>query len=206
MAKSSSSNRWLHRQKNDPFVKQAQADKYRSRAVYKLSELDQKHRLFKPGQVVFDLGAAPGSWSQYVVERVGSKGLVIAVDILDMEPIANVDFIHGDFTEQSTLDACLTRTDGAKVDIVISDMAPNISGIRDADQARSMALCELALDLAVRVLKPGGDLLLKVFQGAGLDTFKKELNEKFQRLVISKPGASRDKSRECYILARHIII
>lgn len=206
MSKSSSSNRWLQRQKNDPYVRKAQDSHYRSRAVYKLIDLDNKHRLFKPGQTVFDLGAAPGSWSQYVSEKIGSKGQLVAVDILKMDAINGVDFIQGDFTEQMTLDTCLSTMRENRADIVISDMAPNITGIRDADQAKSMYLAELVLDLGKQALKPGGNLLLKVFQGAGLDEFRKELSLNFQKVIAEKPAASREKSREFYILARHIII
>ncbi len=196
----------MQRQKKDPYVKQVRQGHYRSRAVYKLAGIDKKRRLLRSGQTVIDLGAAPGSWSQYAAERTGAKGQVIAVDILDMEPIAGVEIIQGDFTEQVTLDACLARIGGAPVDIVISDMAPNMTGIRDADQARSMYLAELSLALAQQVLKPGGNLLLKVFQGAGLDRFRNDLNKYFQKVTVEKPDASRDESREIYILARHIIV
>lgn len=206
MTKSSSSKRWIQRRNKDPYVKKVQGTHYRSRAVYKLQEIDRKKKLFRPGQTVLDLGAAPGSWSQYVVERVGGKGRIIAVDILPMDPIPGVTIIEGDFTEQETLDECLTHVGDADVDLVISDMAPNITGIRDADQARSMYLAELALDLARQVLKPGGDLLIKLFQGAGVDEFRKELSSIFQGVRNIKPAASRGESREFYILARHINI
>ncbi|MCG8324249.1 MAG: RlmE family RNA methyltransferase [Thiotrichales bacterium] len=206
MSKSRSSNRWMQRQKKDPFVKQARDSHYRSRAVYKLQDIDKKHGLFKPGFSVLDLGAAPGSWSQYAAERIGAKGRILAVDILEMEPINGVEIIRGDFTERPTLDACLNRLGGAAVDIVISDLAPNLTGIRDADQAKSMYLAELVLDLARHRLKPGGTLLLKVFQGAGLDALRSEINESFQYVSAEKPRASRTDSREFYILARHINI
>lgn len=206
MSKSSSSKRWLQRQGKDPYVKKVRQSHYRSRAVYKLQEIDQKRKLFKPGQTVIDLGAAPGSWSQYVAERVGANGKVVALDILSMEPIEGVIIIEGDFTEQATLDSCLSSVGNSGADLVISDMAPNITGIRDADQAKTLYLLELALDLARKVLNPGGDLLMKVFEGAGVDDFRKELSQLFQRVSNEKPAASRDQSREFYILARHINI
>jgi len=206
MSKSSSSKRWLQRQGKDPYVKKIRQSHYRSRAVYKLQEIDRKRKLFKPGQTVIDLGAAPGSWSQYVVERVGANGKVIALDMLSMEPIEGVIIIEGDFTEQATLDSCLSSVGNSGADLVISDMAPNITGIRDADQAKTLYLLELALDLARQVLNPGGDLLMKVFEGAGVDDFRKELSQSFQRVSNEKPAASRDQSREFYILARHINI
>jgi len=196
----------LQRQKKDPFVKKVRNSHYRSRAVYKLIEIDKKRQLFKPGQTVIDLGAAPGSWSQYVAERVGQKGKIIAVDVLEMEPVNGVEIIRGDFTEQATLEACLELMAGGRADLVISDLAPNITGIRDVDQAKSIYLCELALDLAKQVLKPGGDLLLKIFQGSDVDHYRKELVHCFQKVRNEKPEASREDSREFYILARHINI
>ncbi len=202
MSKSSSSSRWLQRQKKDPFVKLAQKSHYRSRAVYKLIEIDKKYRLFKPGQTVVDLGAAPGSWSQYLAEKLGAKAKIIAVDILEMENLPGVHFIQGDFTEQAVFDACLEQTGGQKVDLVISDMAPNISGIKDADQARSMYFAELVADFAQQVLAPGGHLLLKLFQGAGIEQYNKGLREHFSSLSAQKPKASRDSSREFYMLAK----
>jgi 23S rRNA (uridine2552-2'-O)-methyltransferase len=197
-----SDKRWLERQNRDPYVKQARNSNYRSRAVYKLQEIDQRDRLFRPGQLVVDLGSAPGSWSQYAAEKVLPDGKVIAVDILEMPTINGVEFILGDFTEQSVFDQCLARLDGNKADLVISDMAPNLTGIRDSDQARSMYLAELALDFAAAVLNPRGNLLIKVFEGAGIEQFKRALKEQFQRVSVRKPDASRSGSREFYILAR----
>ncbi len=197
-----SDKRWLERQNRDPYVKQARNSNYRSRAVYKLQEIDQRDRLFRPGQLVVDLGSAPGSWSQYAAEKVLPDGKVIAVDILEMPPINRVEFILGDFTEQSVFDQCLARLDGNKADLVISDMAPNLTGIRDSDQARSIYLAELALDFAAAVLNPRGNLLIKVFEGAGIEQFKRALKEQFQRVSVRKPDASRSGSREFYILAR----
>ncbi len=197
-----SDKRWLERQNRDPYVKQARNSNYRSRAVYKLQEIDQRDRLFRPGQLVVDLGSAPGSWSQYAAEKVLPDGKVIAVDILEMPPINRVEFILGDFTEQSVFDQCLARLDGNEADLVISDMAPNLTGIRDSDQARSIYLAELALDFAAAVLNPRGNLLIKVFEGAGIEQFKRALKEQFQRVSVRKPDASRSGSREFYILAR----
>ncbi len=202
MGKSFSNKRWLQRQQNDPYVKQAQRSHYRSRAVYKLVEIDQKDKLFFTGQTVIDLGAAPGSWSQYASEQAGAQGRVIAVDILAMDPIDKVLFIKGDFTEQATFDECLQSLDGCNADLVISDMAPNLSGIKATDQARAMLLAELVRDLACQVLKVGGDMLIKVFQGEGIDAFRHDLKQHFQKVVIRKPASSRDSSREFYVLAR----
>lgn len=194
--------RWLERQNRDPYVKQARNSSYRSRAVYKLQEIDQRDHLFHPGQLVVDLGSAPGSWSQFAAEKVRPGGRVIALDILDMPAINGVEFIQGDFTEQDVFDQCLQSLGGINSDLVISDLAPNLSGIRDTDQARSMYLAELVLDFATQVLSPRGSLLLKVFEGAGIDQFKRSLNEQFQRVTIRKPDASRSGSREFYLLAR----
>lgn len=202
MAKRPGSSRWLQRQKKDPFVKQSQQSHYRSRAVYKLKEIDEKDHLFHKGQTVIDLGAAPGSWSQYVIERISPAGRLIAIDKLPLEEINNTLIIKGDFTEQETFERCLQLLDGKKADLVISDMSPNISGIKDSDQARSLYLAELARDLAFQVLKPGGDLLIKLFQGSGVDEFSKELKEHFVKIMNRKPRASRDDSREIYLLAR----
>ena len=202
MTKRPGSSRWLQRQKKDPYVKQAHQSHYRSRAVYKLAEIDEKDHLFHKGQTVIDLGAAPGSWSQYVIEHISPSGRLISIDILPLEPINNSLIIKGDFTEQETYEQCLEALEGQKADLVISDMAPNISGIKDSDQARSLYLAELARDLAFQVLRPGGDLLIKLFQGSGADEFRKELKEHFDKIVNRKPRASRDDSREFYILAR----
>ena len=196
------SNLWLQRQKNDPYVKQAQKNNYRSRAIFKLQEIDQRDRLFKSGQTVVDLGAAPGSWCQYVTERIGSGGRLIAVDLLKMSPIANVEFIHGDFTDEKIFDQCLKITGEDNVDLVISDLAPNLTGIRDTDQARSINLAEHALEFASKTLCAGGSLLIKVFNGRDIDSFRNDLNSIFQRVMVRKPGACRNSSREFYILAR----
>jgi len=197
-----SSKRWLQRQKDDPYVKKARRSHYRSRAAYKLAEIDKKDHLFRPGQTVIDLGAAPGSWSQYAAGRIGDRGRVIAIDILPLDPIDNVLFIQGDFTEQAVYEDCLARLDGRRCDLVISDLAPNLSGIRATDQAAGLYLAELARDLALEVLKPGGHLLVKVFQGEGIDVFRHSLREHFAKIVTRKPDASRDNSREFYVLAR----
>ncbi len=202
MAKGSSKNNWLARQQKDPYVKQAQKSHYRSRAVYKLIEIDERDHLFKQGQVVIDLGAAPGSWSQYVSEKIGHEGRLLAIDILPMEPIDNTLFIEGDFTEQSVYEECLQAMNNARADLVISDMAPNLSGIRVADQARALHLAELSFDLAKSVLKAGGDMLVKVFEGEGTDRYRHELKEHFGKIIVRKPKASRDDSREFYVLAK----
>lgn len=202
MAKGSSKKNWLARQQKDPYVKQAQQSHYRSRAVYKLIEIDKRDHLFKQGQVVIDLGAAPGSWSQYISEKIGHDGRLIAIDILPMEPIDNAVFIKGDFTQQSVYEQCLHEMNNAKADLVISDMAPNLSGIRATDQARSLHLAELSFDLAKSVLKTGGDMLVKVFEGEGTDTYRHDLKELFGKIIVRKPKSSRDDSREFYVLAK----
>lgn len=200
MARSKSSQRWLREQHADPFTRQARAEGWRGRAVYKLMELDRKDRLLRTGMRVVDLGAAPGSWSQYAVTRVGDGGLVIASDRLPIDPIAGVRFIEGDFHEEAVLNALLEALgDGA--DLVMSDMAPNMSGVTAVDQPASMALTELAHDLAVRVLKPGGTFVTKMFQGEGSDSFTRALKSDFRGVRIRKPEASRDRSREVYIVA-----
>lgn len=201
--RSKSSARWLAEHFSDEFVQRAQREGWRSRAAFKLEELDQRDRLIKPGMTVIDLGAAPGGWAQYAVRQVGRKGRVLALDILPMEPLAGVEFLQGDFTEQAVLDAVVDRLDGATADLVISDMAPNISGENAVDQPRAMYLAELALDLAGRVLKPGGNLLLKAFQGEGFDAFLKDLKARFASVAVRKPKASRARSREVYLLARN---
>ncbi|MBI2993358.1 MAG: RlmE family RNA methyltransferase [Gammaproteobacteria bacterium] len=193
---------WLHARQKDSFSRQARQSDYRSRAVYKLIEIDQQDRLFRPGQTVVDLGAAPGSWSQYASSRVGPHGRVIAVDIEEIIPIRNVQAIRGDFSDMAVFRRSLDVLGGAKADLVISDMAPHISGIRVTDQARSMYLAELVCDFACHVLKPGSDLLVKLFQGEGTDEYRQELVERFQRVMVRKPRASRDTSREFYVLAR----
>lgn len=201
MKKSKSSRQWLDRHFNDEYVKRAQREGYRSRAVYKLLEIQERDRLLKPGQTVVDLGAAPGGWSQMAKQIVGSKGRVIALDILPMEPIAGVGFIEGDFRDDAVLQELRDLLQGQPVDLVISDMAPNISGMSAVDQPRAMYLCELALEFAREVLRPGGDLLVKVFQGEGFDQYYKELRASFKKVSTRKPKASRPKSREVYLLA-----
>jgi len=198
VARSKSSDRWMREHFKDQFVQQSQADGYRSRACYKLMELDDKDRFFRPGQVVVDLGAAPGGWSQVAVERVGLKGRVIASDVLPMDAIGGVTFIQGDFTEQSVLDELLALLDGQPVDVVISDMAPNMSGMAAVDMPRSIHLVELALDMAGQVLRPGGSFVTKVFQGEGYQDVLGTMKTQFSRVVARKPDASRARSREHY--------
>lgn len=192
---------WLKEHFDDPYVKRSWQDGYRSRASYKLLELDEKDQLFRPGMTVIDLGAAPGGWSQVAAERVEPNGLVIASDILEMDALAGVEFIQGDFTEEAVLEAILAQLGERPVDLIISDMAPNMSGMAAIDQPRAMYLVELALDLARQTLKPGGRLLTKVFQGEGFDDYLKALRDSFTRVLTRKPGASRDRSREVYLLA-----
>jgi len=202
MSRSKSSGNWLQQHVNDPYVKQAQKDGYRSRASYKLIQLNEKDKLIRPGMLIVDLGSAPGGWSQVAAKLVGAKGKVIATDILPMDPLENVDFILGDFTEQAVVDRILARLENRKPDLIICDIAPNISGIDVADQASSMYLVELALDMARQVLKPKGDFVAKVFQGAGSEAYLKELRRSFEKLLIRKPAASRPRSREVYVVAK----
>jgi 23S rRNA (uridine2552-2'-O)-methyltransferase len=187
---------------NDPYVQRAKAEGYRSRAAYKLLELDKKDRLLAPGQLLVDLGAAPGSWSQVALAKLGSKGRVVAVDLLPMEPLPGVQFVQGDFREQEVQDALLVALGGRKADLVISDLAPNISGIGMSDQARSMHLCELALEFARHFLKPGGSLLVKAFQGAGFTEFLAGMRKSFVKVGSRKPEASRGRSSEMYLLGK----
>lgn len=202
MARSKSSRRWLQEHVNDPYVQRAQKEGYRARSSYKLIELDEKDRLLRPGMRVVDLGAAPGGWSQVAARRVGDKGRVFATDILPMDPLRGVEFIQGDFREQAVLDRILERLGGEPVDLVLSDMSPNISGISSADQAASLYLLELALDMVRRVLKPGGTFVAKLFQGAGSDDYLKQLRAAFDKVAIRKPAASRSRSREVYVVAK----
>jgi 23S rRNA (uridine2552-2'-O)-methyltransferase len=202
MARSKSSNRWLDEHVNDPYVKKAQIDGYRARAAYKLIELNEKDKLIRPGMLVVDLGSAPGSWSQIAGRLVGVKGRVIASDILPMDSLEHVDFIQGDFTEESVFNQITEKLGQQKADVVISDMAPNISGVDVADQAASMYLVELALDMARSVLKPKGDFVVKVFQGEGFDDYVKTLRTSFEKAVIRKPDASRPRSREVYLVGK----
>ncbi len=201
MARSKSSGRWLREHFDDAYVRQAQKDGYRSRAVYKLIELDQKDHLLKPGMTVVDLGAAPGGWSQYAADRVGDQGRVVALDLLPIDSFAGVEFIQGDFREQAVLDQLLQTLGESRADLVLSDMAPNISGMAVVDQPQAMYLCELALDLARQVLKPGGSMVVKVFQGKGFDDYIREMRKHFKKVVFRKPKASRPRSREVYALA-----
>jgi len=202
MSRSKSSHRWLREHFNDQYVKASQKDGYRSRASYKLLELDSKDKFLRSGATVVDLGAAPGGWSQVAVAAVGDKGKVLASDILPMDPIAGVTFIQGDFTEETVLDQLLNEMGGKKADLVISDMAPNMSGIAQVDQPKSMYLVELALDMANQVLKPGGIFVSKVFQGEGFDEFFTECRGNFQKVLTRKPDASRPRSREVYVVAK----
>ena len=197
-----SSQRWRQRQERDIYVEQAGRDGWRSRAVFKLEQIQAKERLLRAGTVVVDLGSAPGSWSQLAVRLVGPAGRVVAVDLLPMEPIAGVDFLEGDFTTPETLEALRKLVGPKPVDLVMSDMAPNISGNRAMDQPRSMALLDEALLFAREVLRPGGDFLVKAFQGEGIDAFTRELRGHFKTVKTVKPKASRAESREIYLLAR----
>jgi 23S rRNA (uridine2552-2'-O)-methyltransferase len=201
MSRSKSSSRWLKEHFDDEFVLRAQKEGYRSRAIYKLIEIQQTDHILKPGMTVIDLGAAPGGWSEYAVKKIGSRGRMIALDILPMEPIEGVEIIEGDFRDDAVLEQLLEVMGGARADLVISDMAPNISGMEVVDIPRSYYLAELALDLARQVLKPGGGLLVKLFQGEGFDAYQKELKLSFSRIVMRKPKASRARSREIYALA-----
>jgi len=202
VARSKSSGRWLDEHFNDQYVKKSQQDGYRSRASYKLLELQDKDKLFKPGMSVLDLGSAPGGWSQVAVELVGDKGRVVASDILPMEPIAGVDFVEGDFTEMEVYDQILNVLGEDKVDLVISDMAPNMSGVSAVDQPKAMYLVELAVDMADQILKPGGALIAKVFHGDGFDELLKTTRSKFKKVQIRKPDASRARSKEQYLVAK----
>ncbi len=193
--------RWLDRHLSDPFVKLANRDGWRSRAVYKLAEIDERDRLFRAGTSVVDLGAAPGSWSQYAVSKVGETGKVIATDILPMESIKNVNFIQGDFREDSVLEQILAATQSDPIDLVICDIAPNITGVTSVDQPRSVYFAELALHLTGKILKPGGSFLVKLFQGEGFDQHLLDVKRKFTNTIVRKPKASRSNSREVYLLA-----
>lgn len=202
MKRGKSSQRWLERQRNDPYVKQAKNLGYRSRAAFKLLEIDDRDRLLRSGLRVIDLGAAPGGWSQVVAARLGGRGRVIALDVLPMDPIPGVDFIEADFTEADAL-ALLEQQLGAEpVDLVLSDMAPNVSGLRAVDQPRSIHLCELALDLATQTLRPGGNLVMKAFHGEGFDALVRSLRGAFARVASRKPDSSRSGSRETYLVAK----
>ena len=203
MARSKSSHLWLKSHFDDEYVKRAQREGYRSRAVYKLEELQQKDRILRPGMTVVDLGAAPGGWSQYAAQLLKGSGRIIAMDLLAMDPLDGVEFLQGDFREEEVLDLLMETLGETPVDLVMSDMAPNISGMEAVDQPRSMYLAELAADFAARVLREGGDLLFKAFQGEGFDDLIKLLRSQYQQVKIRKPRASRPRSREVYVVARH---
>ncbi len=200
--RSKSSGRWLEEHFSDPYVRRAQESGLRSRAAFKLEELDGAEKLFTPGAVVVDLGAAPGGWSQYAARRLGGKGQVFALDLLPMDAIPGVDFIQGDFREQSVLDALLEKLGGRRVDLVMSDMAPNMSGVDVVDHARAADLEGLALDFARQVLGPDGALVMKVFQGAGFQELLAEARRTFRAVRMRKPEASRRRSSETYLVAR----
>jgi len=200
--RSKSSARWLAEHASDEFVKRAQREGWRSRAVYKLAEIQQRERLLKPGIRCVDLGAAPGGWSQYAARIVGGASRIVATDILPMAAIPGVDFVQGDFRDESVLEQLLSCIGAAKVDLVLSDMAPNMAGIDAVDQPKSMYLAELALEFADRVLAPGGDVLVKLFQGAGFEEVIQQARRRYGRVVMKKPKASRTRSPEIYLLAR----
>ncbi len=197
-----SGSAWMHEHVTDPYVKKAQADGYRSRAAYKLLEIDTRDRLLKPGMTVVDLGAAPGSWCQVAVQKLKRQGRVLAIDLLPVAPMPGVESLEGDFIDIAALRWLEERLDAARVDLVLSDMAPNISGVGLRDQARQYELCELALDFAVQWLKPDGSFLVKVFQGVGFEDFRRQMQAAFELVLIRKPDASRDRSSEVYLLGR----
>lgn len=194
---------WRDRQERDPYVQQARRDGWRSRAVYKLQQIDQKERLIRPDMVCIDLGSAPGSWSQFVTRKLKGKARIVAVDLLPMDPLPDVEFVQGDFEDEAVFGQMLQAVGEGGADLVMSDMAPNISGIQGVDQPRSMNLVELALDMARRVLKPGGSFVCKVFQGEGFDAFVVDARTSFERVRVMKPKASRAASREVYLVARN---
>ena len=202
MARSKSSNQWLAEHVSDHYVKQAQIDGYRARAAYKLLEINDKDKIIRPGNLVVDLGSAPGSWSQIAGRLVGHKGRVVASDILPMDSLENVEFVQGDFTEDAVFEQIMGLIGDDKVDAVISDMAPNISGVASADQASSMYLVELALDMAQNVLKPKGDFVAKVFHGEGYDEYIKAVRQQFTKVAIRKPASSRARSREVFVVGK----
>lgn len=202
MTRTKSSQRWLARNARDEYVKRARKEGARSRAAYKIEEIDRRDHLLRPGMTVVDLGAAPGGWSLYAKGRVGTTGRVLALDILPMEAIPGVEYFEGDFTEQPVLDSLLERLQGHPVDLVISDMAPNMTGVPAVDQARSMEVAELALDFAHQTLKPGGTVLIKTFQGEGFNEFYAQMRRQFAKIVTRKPQASRSESREIYLLGK----
>jgi len=198
-----SSGSWRDRQERDPYVQRARREGWRSRAVFKLEQIDRKERLLKPGMVCVDLGSAPGGWSQYVTEMLKGKARIVAVDLLPMDALPDVEFVQGDFQEDEVFEQLLEKVGPDGADLVMSDMAPNISGTKAVDQPRSMYLVELALDMARRVLKPGGSFVCKVFQGEGFDEFVRDARNSFERVRVIKPEASRTASREVYLVARN---
>lgn len=202
MKKNRSSRAWVHEHLNDPYVQRAQADGFRARAAYKLMEIDDRDHLLRPGAVVVDLGAAPGSWSQLAARRCMPGGKLFAMDLLAIEPIAGVDILCGDFTDEAVLEELEARLGGMRVDLVLSDMAPNLSGVAAVDQVRSIHLCELALDFALTHLKPDGSFVVKVFQGEGFMEFRRQMEAGFATVQVRKPKASRDRSAEVYLLGR----
>jgi len=206
MARSKSSQQWLSEHFSDEYVKKAQQEGFRSRAVYKLKEIQEKDRILQPCMKVLDLGAAPGGWSQYVATVVGRKGRVVATDILPIDPLPFVEFVQGDFREGEVLAQLLDLLGDERADLVISDMAPNMSGVEAVDQPRAVYLCELALDTARQVLKPNGSFLVKLFQGVGSEAFMRELRGSFKVVKVRKPAASRPRSREVYVLAQGFVL
>jgi 23S rRNA (uridine2552-2'-O)-methyltransferase len=203
MARSKSSQRWLQEHVNDPYVKRAQVDGYRARAAYKLIELNEKDKLIQPGMLIVDLGSAPGSWSQIAGRLVGVHGRVVASDILPMDALEQVTFIQGDFTEDRVFNDIVANLNNAQADVVISDMAPNMSGIAAVDQSSAIYLVELALDMARKILKPNGHFVSKVFHGEGCDQFIKDVKTSFEKVMVRKPKASRARSREVYVVAKN---
>lgn len=201
MARSKSSSRWLQEHFSDDFVQRSKSEHYRSRAVYKLIELDEKDQLLKPGMRILELGAAPGGWTQYIAEKLDGRGTIVASDILPMDTFADIHFVQGDFREDDVLAEILSALGDQKADLVLSDMAPNLSGVAGTDQARSMYLAELALDTALQVLGNDGVFAAKLFQGEGFDDYMKQVREQFRKVVIRKPKASRPRSREVYAVA-----
>jgi|TARA_B110000503_G_scaffold6448_1_gene8835 23S rRNA (uridine2552-2'-O)-methyltransferase len=202
MKKSKSSHQWLKNHEDDEYVKRARAEGYRSRASYKLLEIDARFNLLKPGATVIDLGAAPGGWCQVVIEKIGSQGTLIGIDLLEMEPIPGVTFIQGDFTEAEPFEQLLASLDGRPVDLVFSDMAPNLSGVKNIDQPRAAHLVELSIDFADQVLRPGGGLVCKCFEGDGIQEIRQQYRARYGAVVNFKPKASRDKSRELYLVGQ----
>ena len=202
--KKSSSNRWLKEHFSDIYVKRAKSEGFRARSVYKLMEIDQRYKIIKSGMVIVDLGASPGGWSQYAVQLVGQKGKIFALDILPMQPIREVEFIQGDFTEDEIVKSLCDHLYGKKVDVVLSDMAPNLSGVKVVDQMRAVELAKIAFYFAGRVLKPNGTFLIKTFQGGEFEDFLKDLRKVFVEVRVIKPDASRARSSEVFLLARNL--